>query len=98
LLGSSLSLSVIYHDKNVATLINIATLGLTMDDTALAQKSINILKGFGHSSPEASLLEYLVAQRLGDRDKMHYVQLFMRASWPESKQYQFTSNGEDFFS
>jgi Tfp pilus assembly protein PilF len=69
-----------------------------MDDTELAKKSINILKNFGHLSPEASLLEYLVAQRLGDRDTMQFVQLFMKASWPDSKQYQFISNGgESFF-
>ena len=83
------SLSLIYHDQNTSTLVNIATLGLTTDDYELANVSLSLLSKMGHQSPEASLIEYLLAQRTGDNERLGIVKLLMKINWPESKQYKF---------
>tara|TARA_Y100001973_G_C5170506_1_gene318746 strand:- start:394 stop:1098 length:705 start_codon:yes stop_codon:yes gene_type:complete len=86
------SLSLIYHDENTSTLVNIATLGLTTHDYELADVSLRLLSKMGHQSPEASLIEYLVAQHAGDNKRMDIVKLIMKINWPESKQFKFIDN------
>ena len=83
------SLSLIYHDENTGTLVNIATLGLTTGDYELANVSLRLLSKMGHQSPEASLIEYLVAQHAGDNERMDIVKLIMKINWPDSKQFKF---------
>jgi len=87
------SLSITYHDENTATLVNIATLGYTTGNYALALSSLKMLNKLGHMSPEAALIEYLVATQLGDNDTMQIVKIIMKSSWPDSKQYKFISSG-----
>lgn len=89
------TLSITYHDENTATLVNIATLGYTTGDYALALSSLKMLNKLGHMSPEAALIEYLVANQLGDTDTMQVVKLIMKNSWPDSKQYKFIGSGMD---
>lgn len=87
------TLSITYHDENTATLVNIATLGYTTGDYALALSSLKMLNKLGHMSPEAALIEYLVANQLDDNDTMQVVKLIMKSSWPDSKQYKFINSG-----
>lgn len=94
LAGDLFTLSIIYHDKNTATLVNIATLGYTTGDYALAQSSLKMLSALGHMSPEASMIEFLVADALGDNKTMQIVKLIMKSAWPDSPQYKFVNTGE----
>jgi Tfp pilus assembly protein PilF len=88
------NLSLIYHEKNTSTLVNIATLAYSTDDIALAIASLKMLDVLGHRSPEASILEYLVADKQGDFERKMLVKLIMKISWPESIQYHFIETGE----
>lgn len=89
LAGDLFNLSIIYHDENTSSLVNIATLGYTTGDLALAKSSLRILGRLGHLSPEASMVEFLVAQAEGDSERMRIVRLIMKNSWPDSPQYNF---------
>lgn len=91
--GDLFNLSLIYHDKNTATLVNIATLAYTTDDMQLASSSLRMLNALGHQSPESSMLEYLVAERQGDTQTKMIVRMIMKNEWPNSAQYKFIQSG-----
>lgn len=88
------SLSLVYHDENTATLMNIATLGYTTGDFELAQSSLKLLERLGHVSPESQFLNYMLAKRANDRDGMQIARFILQLSWPESRQYEFIKENE----
>jgi len=91
LAGDLFNLSLVYHDENTSTLINITTLGYTTGDYHLAKSSLRMLHKLGHMSPESTMLDFLVAQVEGDKEHMQIVRKVMRKSWPTSPQYKFVS-------
>ena len=89
------TLSLIYHDENTATLMNIATLGYTTGDFELASSSLKMLNRLGHMSPESQLLSYLMAKRMDDQEGMQITKFIMRVSWPDSRQYKFIQEHDE---
>ena len=93
LAGNLFKLSIIYHDENTSTLVNIATLGYTTGDYELAKSSLRMLNRLGHLSPEASMIDFLIAEAEGNDDHMRIVRMIMRNSWPNSSQTKFIETG-----
>jgi tetratricopeptide (TPR) repeat protein len=89
LAGKLFNLSIIYHDENVSTLVNIAMLGYTTGDYELASSSLRILNRLNHFSPEASLIEFLVADAQGDATRMQITKMIIKNAWPDSPQRVF---------
>lgn len=80
------SLSLIYNQENTRTLTSIAALGYTTNDIQLANTALKILKQLNFKSPESTMLDYLVAERLDDQPAMKLAKLTLYTQWPTSPQ------------